>query len=642
MLFRLICPFIYSIIVGSAWSICFKKNFTSSLASAFMMHVVLVMLSGLVFSRLSIGVYGGVGIAVTSLIFRGIKDRINVRKIKVYAGELWEGGLFIFLIFYCFCFFTNGNKRFINWDEFSHWGMFIKESLRLDMFYCKSPLDFSHKDYVPAITMFEVIWCRICGRFSESDAYRAIQIFMFSMLMPMFESISKYAVSEIKEKKNKTILMRNTFFQLGVVFLTLLIPLLFCSNDGFMFYHSIYCDMPMGIILFWCVFEAFKEAANWPYIIIIMTIGVTVLVMSKMTAMALMPLVIIILIVFMIFSGSFPKGKNCISFCPVVICPCGLWFWFNKYVDNFIPNKGGIQSYDGMKLSSLKEVFTSPQKSSIPYLGEVRKEFIDAIIFRDILINGSYIVVMVLIILLMCIIARLDRNPNRKIKTIAAGIWIFCSGVYYAFLMYFLYSTAFSEHEAVKLASYERYMNSFVIATVLLVIAVYFDSNLWITYHKVFNISMALLIGYIFIVHIYTFRQVVPGDISRDDDEVRGYTASASVIMESTQDNDRIFLVVRGDNRDFRNHERFYCNPRIIDGGSIGPAIDEEDGYSTDLSIEDFKDELGEYDYIYFCKIDDEFIKKYSMMFEEPSLIYEGSIYRISGIDTKVILEDVN
>ena len=66
-----------------------------------------------------------------------------------------------------------------------------------------------------------------------------------------------------------------------------------------------------------------------------------------------------------------------------------LWLGYKKYVDKYVDNTGSIQSYDGMKLSLLREVFTIPENSVITYLKSVTDTFVDAIIHRDILIHGS-------------------------------------------------------------------------------------------------------------------------------------------------------------------------------------------------------------------------------------------------------------
>ena len=44
MIIRLIVPFAYSLILGIVWSACAKKKFYNSLAPAYMLHVLLVLM----------------------------------------------------------------------------------------------------------------------------------------------------------------------------------------------------------------------------------------------------------------------------------------------------------------------------------------------------------------------------------------------------------------------------------------------------------------------------------------------------------------------------------------------------------------------------------------------------------------------
>ena len=129
--------------------------------------------------------------------------------------------------------------------------MFLKESLRLDMLYAESPLPLFHKDYVPASTLFEVIWCRLSGRFVEADAYRAIQMVMFAMMLPMFEcfapTLQEGAAGSVRQAVRRAFLGRGR--QLAAVFFVLLLPLLFSAYDT-QFYHSVYIDYFLGVVFF--------------------------------------------------------------------------------------------------------------------------------------------------------------------------------------------------------------------------------------------------------------------------------------------------------------------------------------------------------------------------------------------------------
>ena len=100
-----------------------------------------------------------------------------------------------------------------------------------------------------------------------------------------------------------------------------------------------------------------------------------------------------------------------------------------------------------------------------------------------------------------------------------------------------------------------------------------------------------------------------------------------------------LYIVKRGDNGDFLWHQRYYCNPRTIGGGSIGPMVDEGDIWSSDLTIEEFVSIVENYDYIYFCGLDEVFISKYSEAFKDPSKIVDGKIYKVVDADSKIKLE---
>ena len=109
--------------------------------------------------------------------------------------------------------------------------------------------------------------------------------------------------------------------------------------------------------------------------------------------------------------------------------------------------------------------------------------------------------------------------------------------------------------------------------------------------------------------------------------------------MESTANDDRIFIVKRGCSGDFIARERYYCNPRSIGGGNIGPETYDGDILAQDWNPDVLINTLKDYDFIYFCQLDDAFIQKYSECFEDPLLIQDGTIKRISVVGSKVLLE---
>ena len=622
ILLRLFIPFLYSVMLGIVWSMWSKKNFSSSLAPAFMSHILLVFFSGLIFNRLSLGIYGGIIIAITLCAIYALKNKDF--DFKVFINDEWNNGLMIFTFLYIFCFITNQDKKYVSWDEFSHWGMFLKESLRLDSFYCTSPLSFAHKDYVPAITLFETIWCKFSFRYSESDAYRAIQIFMYSMLLPMFERFF--------ECKSKLLKFSSVAF-------VLLIQLIFSTATAFFFYHSIYPDVAVGILFYWCAFEAYRKNIIQKYQFLILTIGLSVLTLSKMTAITLLPLVLALLLVnTFYFSEKKATIKDYLFMFPIFLLPITFWGIFNKYVERHMGKTDGIQSYGGMSLSSIKDVFFSFGNSPIKYLHEVKDAYIYALFHRDVLINGSYIAIMSAIIILFICMENYANTDSSKKSIKLAGIWSLACGVFHAFLMYYLYATQFSEDEAVQICSYERYMGSLIIALLLFLTAIYYDSEIWKEHTKSYYLILAFFTFNLAFLHPEAFDQMLPGSITHDDDQIRKFTNEASAILNSTTENDSIYLINRDGSKEHLWKERYYCSPRIIDGGSIGPKIHENDD-SVDVSVAEFIESLKNYDYIYFVELDDDFINKYSVAFYDSSMLQDNTIHKIKDIDYKIRLE---
>lgn len=647
-----ILPFIYSILIGGVWGLVFNKKFSSSLAPAYMSHIIIVLLSGMVFKRLTIGIYGGIALSILTACIV-----IKLRRVILsdYAKNLWAGGGFLFSLFYVFFFIVNVRKIFINYDEFMHWGRFLKECLRLDRLYCMSSLDIIHKDYVPAITLFETIWIKLGFRFKEKDAYVALQVFMFSMLMPMFEKFADYLERKKTENDDITKKINSFLFQISPVIIALLIPLILNENNwGSCFYHSIYCDIPSGILLFWCVYQILRDYDSEQYRCMIVTLGAIVFVLSKMINVAFLPFIGFLYLYKLMINcntgtkkvlGGWKYSKKRLLYLIIsIVIPGASLLFFNKFVKLCTDYHDKLQSFDLSKILLLKDVFGNSKNSSISLLSETRDLYIDALIHRDVLIHGSYIYVVVIITIIFFILAHFLINPAQKKLTVFIGCWSFIYGIFYALLMYFLYCTSFPDKQKQYLNSYERYMNEYIIMLMFLLLAVYFDSEIWKRNVKgVFYFSF-FLYAYISIIHGSALDQVMPGFIVHADNQIIDARDEAKIFNKNTLDDSRIVVIRRenetGSKKNIYKHRlNYYCLPRTVNIESPGSTMGESDDYSKDISNEEFLDILKQYDYVYFKKVDDVFKDKYSSVFETPSKVMEGTLYRIIIEDSKVALE---
>lgn len=653
-----ILPLAYLAIAGAAWSVTFRKKFSSSLAPAVMLHIVLLLFTGMLCHSLNAGILLGCFLYVALLAFYFVSGRsvldvfssgknsssreereYSCSKVSVvlrgcsYARHLLaDSGFRLFLFFYLFCWLTNIDKQFLYWDEFSHWGMFLKESLRLDDLFAVSPLPFSHKDYVPAVTLFEALWIRLCGQYTEPDVYRAIQMLMFVMMLPMFRAFGgepdDVAGASVYEKLALP----------AAVLAVLLLPLIFNTSNAFLFYHSIYCDYLSGVLLFYCMAAACTDEGSACYRLGVFTLALTVMVLTKMTLMVFLPAVILFSLIRELWirkERTAGKTIACLVF-PVAV-PIGLWFAFNRFVDQYVPNTGGIQSYDGMKLSSVLEVFKSSAVSSIPYLEDVRRTFSDAVLYRDVLLHGSYAAAIAGIVAVMLLVSWLLKDRQEKRTAYLATLWTLLTGIFYALVMYFLYETAFSEREARYLASYERYMNTFTVCAALFALYVFYAGSLWKKYRKVLPAAVVALLSYVLLFgHVSVFSQAAPGFLTHDREKTRGLREMAEQI-NTVPERASIYELTRGENGWILVRLRYYCAPRALAGGSIGKKMYDGDVFTRNLTVEQFVKEAGEYDYLYVNSVDAPFMEQYSAAFRDPHIISNKVLYKIEGTSDGVL-----
>ena len=662
-----ILPLAYLVIAGAAWSVTFRKKFSASLAPAVMLHIVLLLLAGMLCHSLSAGILIGCLLYIAMLAFYLVSGRSVLAvfssgrnrssreereqacsKASVLSGMcsyarrlLADSGFRLFLFFYLFCWLTNIDKQFLAWDEFAHWGMFVKESLRLDDLFALSPLPFSHKDYVPAVTLFEVLWIQLCGQYTEPDVYRAIQMLMFIMMLPMFrafESVPADASCRFPGVQHTGGNLYEKAALSAAVLAVLLLPLIFNTSNAFFFYHSVYCDYLSGVLLFYCMMAACTDEGSACYRLVIFTLALTIMVLTKMTLMVFLPAVILFFLIRELWiREDRPAGKTmaCLVF-PLAV-PVGFWFAFNKFVDQYVPNTGGIQSYDGMKLSSVLEVFKSSAESSIPYLEDVRRTFTDAVLYRDVLLHGSYAAAIGGIVAIMLLASWLVKDRQEKRTAYLATLWTLLTGIFYALVMYFLYETAFSEREARYLASYERYMNTFTVCAAMFALYVFYASSLWKKYRKALPAAVLALMSFVLIFgHVSAFSQVIPGFLTDDREKTRSLREMAEQI-NTVPERASIYELTRGENGWILVQLRYYCAPRALAGGSIGKKMYDGDVFTRNLTVEQFVKEAGKYDYLYVNSVDAPFMEQYSAAFRDPHIISNKALYKIEGASGGVL-----
>lgn len=639
---NIVLTFLYCIIAGTGFALAFRKSFAESLAPAFLLHILILIFSAIVFGSLNAGIVIGIvfyALAIFCSIKRtakyGSKGAVREDLSRVFNNT----GFLVFILIFFLVAFSNEGKVFRSFDEFSGYGVFLKETIRLDRLFCVSQKEFSHKDYQPALTVFEAMWARLSLRYDEADAFRAIQMLEFSMLIPVIsqrkESRSLFSKGEVKGVPFD---LKGSAYSLLKLALFAVIPLLLLA--GPQFYHSIYQDFTVSILAFFCLFTADTEAdaKDKRYGCFVLSLTFAVLAMQKMTSFMFIPAIVVFFAIRLNMSSK--DKKNIIRALIPAAFAVASWFCVNLYIKHFVDVKGSAQSYSGVWFENLLNVFRND--GSIPYQEFVTYEFVYSVLKTPILGGMSYLAVLAVSIAMFLITALSIRKKREAGNIVLVTAWVTIISLIYALMLWVLYLTVFTEGEAVSLASYPRYMNT---VTLLEIYLVFYILSRYLEKWDCLMLGTLLIASAAILIVKYPdkLNQLKPGRFAGDRDFLSWRLEEAAPVNEKTFDSPdtRVYCLLCGMNAATYHHLNYDVDSRCLGWGAVGPRRNDDDVWSRDISPEEFVEEVSHYDFIYFAVTDDVFFEKYSRCFAEPEKLPRIScLKRVSVKDGLVLIEN--
>ena len=626
-----IVPLIFVVFGSGSMIIISKRRFEEVLPVFLMCSILVVFLSGFL-NQLLIGYYAAIALAAIfpiSIIILLLKKKhlSDLRK------RLLTPGFCIFIILYVFIYILNLNKGFIIWDEFSHWGPMVKEMLRLDKFYSVAESALSgHKDYPPAIPLFEALWCKLSGGYRESYLYTGLQILSLSLFFP--------ALSGLNWRKN-----RNIFIKMILLVIVILSANIIIRVGEASFYQSIYIDCFLGLLFGYCMFLAIREKRIEKFGIFRLSVALTVLLLTKQMGLVFF---LITLAAFAINQSIIHRnGCNSIArkkptkqtiiritalFICLLIVPMIFLFGWNTYTSAL-----GIQGQfiiSDIELSDLTGIITGNSGEAYQYIALenfARSLLKEGLFERPIIL--SYWQLMILAAVIYYLIGKYGRRYFEKYQFGGLTIVLCMGAIGYAFILLLLYLFSFSPYEAEKLASHVRYLSTYWFAVFALAIMLF----LYITEKREADQNKSSVIPLVSVLIVSWLILLEPAAISnfipsiQDQSVSSHYQEDADIIINHTEETDRIFIITQHDDRNIRNILKYLTLPRNYNSYyySLGEPYNEKDIWTEDLSEEQWINEISKYDYLYLCEVDDQFTENYSGSFHSKNEIKNRQLFQI-------------
>lgn len=622
--------------------VCFKRKWEETVGITLIIEGLILYLFGLL-GYLQMGIYV---IILFSMIAFSV-SAIIINRDNLYLRDLLSPGFWIFWLFFAIIVFANQNIWYGRFDEYSHWGLAVK-----DMFYYNSFA--KHIDttvllprYVPFATLIEYFYVYFNGMYSEDIVYIAFQVIMLSFSMILFNPIRKSKV---------------TFCPLFLA--AICIPPIFFNDIS----NCIYVDSLLGILTMyiWICYYS-RENTVFPKMQIIL--GLTALVLTKDMGLVLAGLSAIAFALDAIWMKIKMNRKifyqllfPAISFGVVI----GVWISWQVYMS--IP-----VSYND--ISSGESVNSQAETTNISFQGTVQSSglSVDGIlrlitgkgsddqkqIIKNMLIKifdgdmyylgkvgFSYIDIMLisaLIVLILCLFHFWGENNEKMIYLICS---ISAIGIIYCGVLCIMYLFAFPVNEALKLKSIERYLGSFLLAEVMTICYYGIERLGCQSEEKRKQQFIAIIITAFFIMVLPITNYVV-----KNRDQI--ITSDMVYWCEETEEIFRSFAR-RGDNAAFicsnAGTESYFIfrntvSPVITERTKLNIVSSEElaarqtewyleSGSEKSIAaeivpLEEWRNYLSGCDYLFILHADEFFKESYQVLFLEPETIEDGSIYRV-------------
>ena len=523
-------------------------------------------------------------------------------------------GLLVFCAFLALVWFGHRGRMFSEWDEFSHWGLVIKNMYSLDRLGNVAQATTTFRGYPPAASLFAYFWCKLSGTFQESDTFRSAGLFLFALLLPWLRSLQWKNVGRI----------------LAVTASVLLLPCMFNAAA----LTTIYVDTLLGIILAYVLFVAFAEERR-PSDLLLLCAACFVLPLVKASGTGLALIAVLVLTVeIMLLQKDWPGRKKLVWGClPFAAVLAGKYSW-----DLYLRLTDTQEAWSTSNLT-LKNVWGLLTGRGEEYQKSTIRNFAHAVLdpaqyaFGDTL-RFSAVGWGVLFLACGAVVLALLRRERRAQKRYALCLLGVATGyAVYALSLLLLYLFTFTAYEAERLASFDRYLSTYLTAMFAFLGGLLVDR---------FSQSGRVPGGVCYVVLAFLLLAV-------DRSGLRALTvsqqqsAAASIELRRQREvpqqvldkldaqTDRVYILCQQDNGfDYTIHcYAFTPVKSATRAWSLGPPYDEGDVWTQNLSVEAFAQALQEDTHLYIYHADAQFVEGYGALFADPQAIRDKTLFRV-------------
>lgn len=614
------------IIIASAITTKWKFKQENSILLTFLSTGIFTYVLGLI-NLMKFSIYIILALTVISiiyLIYAFIKKKVKVKEI------ITPGTIIYFITIFVVTWFVKGTF-YTEWDEFSHWGSNLKAMVSYDLLWSNQIYDGVHVVYPPFAGIIEYIVCKLNGGFAEDVSYVGITFFVITLLMPFLTNL-KYNWKD---------------FLKG--FLIIFAVYVFALNVGYTV-TSIYIDFLLSMLFLAGMYISFRDDGKEDKILLLLVC--IALPLLKDTGLLMLGIILMQLffrkVVLKIYNDKKLTKESMKIFGKIIIllliplCIYATWKVYcsanNRFLDDR-HDKNAISNFDVKEyLKAITVLKATPGK-----LQDIATSFYSALNDLGIISKYPFSTVLQLLVCLDLIgvaLYHFQKDDKKRKNILILFITMNIGFLLYCLLLMATFMFAFTELEGRSLASYDRYMKTYFLAWIGLVIGI---TSCQAGKKGLISAIIAVLIALYGCSPIQIIKPKERG-VSGISQEVK---EKGDIINNNLEKGDKVYLIYQNIGGGLEYHQLRYCISPIVTNlmyeWSLGPKYSEGDIWSYDISKEDFEKKLidEEFDYIFIAKSDEQFINIYGSLFDSSIDLndIENKIFKVVVQDGHVTFQ---
>ena len=445
------------------------------------------------------------------------------------------------------------------------------------------------------MTMFELLWCKLCRGYSESAATMSMHVFCMSALLC-------YVLDKITEGIKKNPFWKMLYSFLLLIPCLMLIMLLDPWPDKVV--TSILADVLLPVLFAYAMLLIYTGDALRSKTGIVNVAAVsTAIIMTKQSGAIFVAVITLYFILKAVFVKKTAFKQRIVyvikAVCPAIISYLALMTW-NKYTEPF-DLKGQFDT-SAMTLSDYTGVLTGKTDG---FIHETVSSFFRALYSRPITsvewIPLTYAAAFVLFIAVIIVLFIFFRRSFTGGNAVIAGVTLTAGHIGYACMMAVLYAYFFNAEEMKILASYERYMASFVLGEVLFLLFVFLEclSKAERIHMSIWKLSLPAVCAVI-AFNPGNMRFIAPQGLTGEFN--RSGRLESEFVAQKTRPGDSIFVIYDNTKINpswwgaYQVYVQYYLNDRFVSRENVS-------AFGYDLSDPSLKDSLlssvSRCDYLY-------------------------------------------